>query len=263
MALVKERVLEVEHYTDRLFRIKTTRDPSIRFRDGEFLMIGIDTDEKDYGYPPEGKLLRAYSVASPNYEEYLEFFSIKVQDGPLTSRLQHIEVGDEMLVNTKAVGTLVMDNIKPGRNLYLMATGTGVAPFMSIVRSLDYYDNFDNVILMWGTREVAELAYKDFLEGLNDHEIWGEITQGKFLFYPTVTREDFHTQGRITDALYTGKVQEQLGIDAFDKEHDRVMICGSNEMNMELRKYFIEELGCTEGNANDRGEFVLEKAFVG
>ena len=263
MAIQKEKVLEVEHFTDRLFRIRTTRSPNIKFRDGEFLMIGIDTDEKDYGYDPVGKLLRAYSVASPNYEEYLEFFSIKVQDGPLTSRLQHIEVGDEMLVNTKAVGTLVMDNIKSGRNLYLMATGTGVAPFMSIVRSLDYYDNFDNVILMWGTREVAELAYKDFLEGLNDHEIWGEITQGKFLFYPTVTREDFHTRGRITDALYTGKVQEQLNIDKFDKEHDRVMICGSNEMNMELRKYFIEELGCTEGNANDRGEFVLEKAFVG
>jgi ferredoxin--NADP+ reductase len=263
MAIQKEKVLEVEHFTDRLFRIRTTRSPNIKFRDGEFLMIGIDTDEKDYGYEPVGKLLRAYSVASPNYEEYLEFFSIKVQDGPLTSRLQHIEVGDEMLVNTKAVGTLVMDNIKPGRNLYLMATGTGVAPFMSIVRSLDYYDNFDNVILMWGTREVAELAYKDFLEGLNDHEIWGEITQGKFLFYPTVTREDFHTTGRITDALYTGKVQEQLNIDKFDKELDRVMICGSNEMNMELRKYFIEELGCTEGNANDRGEFVLEKAFVG
>ena len=216
-------------------------------------MIGIEVEGKP--------LLRAYSVASSNYEDYLEFFSIKVQDGPLTSRLQHIEVGDEMLVNTKAVGTLVMDNIKR-RNLYLMATGTGVA-FMSIVRSLDYYDNFDNVILMWGTREVAELAYKDFLEGLNDHETWGEITQGKFLFYPTVTREDFPTQGRITDALYTGKVQEKLNIDKFDKEHDRVMICGSNEMNMELRKYFIEELDCTEGNANGRGEFVLEKAFVG
>ena len=156
-----------------------------------------------------------------------------------------------------------MDNVKPGRNLYLMATGTGVAPFMSIVRSLDFYDNFDNIILMWGTREVAELAYKDFLEGLNDHEIWGEITQGKFIFYPTVTREDYVTQGRITDALYTGKVQTELNIDKFDKELDRVMICGSNEMNMELRKYFIDELGCTEGNANVQGEFVLEKAFVG
>ena len=255
MPIQKETVLEVEHFTDRLFRIKTTRSPNIKFRDGEFLMVGIEVDGKP--------LLRAYSVASPNYEDYLEFFSIKVQDGPLTSRLQHIKVGDEFLVNSKAVGTLVMDNVKPGRNLYLMATGTGVAPFMSIVRSLDFYDNFDNIILMWGTREVAELAYKEFLEGLNDDEVWGEITQGKFIFYPTVTREDYVTQGRITDALYTGKVQTELNIDKFDKELDRVMICGSNEMNMELRKYFIDELGCTEGNANEQGEFVLEKAFVG
>lgn len=255
MAVIKETVTEVEHYTDRLFRIRTTRDASIRFRDGEFLMIGIEVDGKP--------LMRAYSVASPNYEDYLEFFSIKVPDGPLTSRLQHIQPGDELSVNSKAVGTLVMDNLKPGRNLYLMATGTGVAPFMSITRSLEIYDNFERVILMWGTREVAELAYHDFLNGLNEHEIWGEVTQGKFLFYPTVTREDFHTTGRITDALYTGKVQSQLGLDQFDREHDRVMICGSNEMNMELRRYFIDELGCTEGNAGERGEFVLEKAFVG
>lgn len=255
MAVVKEKVIDVEHYTDRLFRIRTTRDPSVRFRDGEFLMIGIEVDGKP--------LMRAYSVASPNYEEYLEFFSIKVPDGPLTSRLQHIQVGDELLVNNKAVGTLVMDNLKPGRNLYLMATGTGVAPFMSITRSLEIYDNFERIILLWGTRTVSELAYHDFLAGLNDHEIWGEITQGKFLFYPTVTREEFHTTGRITDAMYTGKVQAELGLEDFDPEHDRVMICGSNEMNMELRRYFIDELGCTEGNANQRGEFVLEKAFVG
>ena len=167
------------------------------------------------------------------------------------------------MVNNKAVGTLVMDNLKPGRNLYLMATGTGVAPFMSITRSLEIYDNFERVILLWGTRTVAELAYHDFLARLNDHEIWGEITQGKFLFYPTVTREEFHTTGRITDAMYTGKVQAELELEDFDHRHDRVMICGSNEMNMELRRYFIDELGCTEGNANDRGEFVLEKAFVG
>ena len=255
MAIQKETIIEVEHFTDRLFRIRTTRSPNIKFRDGEFLMIGIEVDGKP--------LLRAYSVASPNYEEYLEFFSIKVQDGPLTSRLQHVKVGDELLVNTKAVGTLVMDNIKSGRNLYLLATGTGVAPFMSITRSLDFYDNFDRVILMWGTREVAELAYHDFLNTLNEHEIYGEVTQGKFVFYPTATREDFHTTGRITDALYTGKVQDKLNIEPFDPEHDRVMVCGSHEMNMELRKYFIEEQGCTEGNANTKGEFVLEKAFVG
>lgn len=254
MPIIKEKILEVEHYTDRLFRIKTTRDPSIRFRDGEFLMIGLEINGKP--------LMRAYSVASPNHQDTLEFFSIKVPDGPLTSNLQHVKVGDELLVNSKAVGTLVMDNLRPGRNLYLMATGTGVAPFMSIVRSLDFYDNFDRVILMWGTREVAELAFKDYLENLNNDEIYQEVTQGKFLFYPTVTREDFHTQGRITDAMYTGKVQTALGLESFDQAQDRVMICGSHEMNMELKKYFIDQMGCTEGNANHQGEFVLEKAFV-
>lgn len=254
MPIIKEKILEVEHYTDRLFRIKTTRDPSIRFRDGEFLMIGLEINGKP--------LMRAYSVASPNHQDTLEFFSIKVPDGPLTSNLQHVKAGDELLVNSKAVGTLVMDNLRPGRNLYLMATGTGVAPFMSIVRSLDFYDNFDRVILMWGTREVAELAFKDYLENLNNDEIYQEITQGKFLFYPTVTREGFHTQGRVTTAMYEGKVQSKLGLDPFDKEVDRVMICGSHDMNMELKKYFIDQMGCTEGNANHKGEFVLEKAFV-
>lgn len=255
MPVIKETILEVEHYTDRLFRIKTTRDPSIRFRDGEFLMIGIEVDGKP--------LMRAYSVASPNYEDHLEFYSIKVQDGPLTSRLQHIEVGDTLLVNSKAVGTLVLDNLREGRNLYLMGTGTGVAPFMSLTRGVETYDKFDRVILLWGTREVAELAYNDLLNTLNDHEVYGELTQGKFLYYPTVTREDFKNQGRITDAMYEGKVQEALGLDPFDKEYDRVMICGSNEMNMELKSYFIENQGCVEGNANRLGEFVLEKAFVG
>lgn len=255
MAIIKEKVLAVEHYTDRLFHITTTRDPGLRFRDGEFLMIGIEVDGKP--------LLRAYSVASPNHQDTLEFFSIKVPDGPLTSRLQHIQVGDEMLVNSKAVGTLVADNIKPGRNLYLMGTGTGVAPFLSVARGFEAYENYDRVILMWGTREVAELPFIEYFENLNNDETYGELTQGKFMFYPTVTREDFKNQGRVTDAMYSGKVQETLGIEPFDKEHDRVMVCGSHEMNMELREYFIEDLGCTEGNANTRGEFVLEKAFVG
>lgn len=254
MALQKEKIIKVEHFNDGLFRIRTTRSANIKFRDGEFLMIGIEVDGKP--------LLRAYSIASPNYEDYLEFFSIKVQNGPLTSRLQHVKEGDDLIVNTKAVGTLVIDNIKPGRNLYLMATGTGVAPFMSIVRSLHFYDNFEKIILMWGTRTVSDLAYKDFLEGLNDHEIWGEITQGKFLFYPTVTREDFHTVGRITEAFYQNKVQKKFSLDLFDKDQDRVMICGSNAMNMELRKYFIHELNCVEGSASEQGDFVLEKAFV-
>lgn len=255
MAIIKEKVISVEHYTDRLFRIQTTRDPSIRFRDGEFLMIGIEVDGKP--------LMRAYSVASPSHQDTLEFYSIKVQDGPLTSRLQHIQVGDELLVNTKAVGTLVLDNLREGRNLYLMATGTGVAPFMSLTRGIETYEKFERVILMWGTREVAELAYDDLLNNLNTHEVYGELTQGKFMYYPTVTREDFKTQGRVTDAMYNGKVQEALGLESFDKELDRVMICGSHDMNMELKTYFIEQQGCIEGNANRLGEFVLEKAFVG
>lgn len=254
MAIIKEKVISVEHYTDRLFRIQTTRDPSIRFRDGEFLMIGIEVDGKP--------LMRAYSVASPNHQDTLEFFSIKVPDGPLTSRLQHIQVGDDLLVNTKAVGTLVVDNLKEGRNLYLMATGTGVAPFMSLVRGIETYEKFERVILMWGTREVAELAYDNLLNTLNTNDVYGELTQGKFMYYPTVTREEFKTQGRVTSAMYDGKVQKELGLDPFDKEFDRVMICGSHEMNMELKKYFIDEMGCTEGNANRLGEFVLEKAFV-
>ena len=253
MAIVKEKVLEVKHYTDRLFHFRTTRDPGTRFRDGEFLMIGLEVENKP--------LLRAYSVASPNYEEYMEWFSIKVPNGPLTSRLQNIQVGDEIITNTKAVGTLVLDNLKSGRNLYMLATGTGVAPFMSLVRGLETYEDFDNVILVWGTRVQKELAYKEFLEGLNKHEIWGEITQGKFKFYPTVTREEFENTGRVTTAMYENKVQDKLGLPKLDKEHDRVMICGSIEMNLELKEY-LEGLGFTEGNNREPGEYVLEKSFV-
>jgi ferredoxin--NADP+ reductase len=253
MAIVKEKVLEVKHYTDRLFHFKTTRDPGTRFRDGEFLMIGLEVEGKP--------LLRAYSVASPNYEEYMEWFSIKVPNGPLTSKLQNIKPGDEIVTNTKAVGTLVLDNLKQGRNLYMLATGTGVAPFMSLVRGVDTYDHYDNVILLWSTRLVKELAYKDFLEGLNDHEVWGEITQGKFKFYPSVTREDFINTGRITNAMYDGSVYEKLGVEPFDKEKDSAMICGSMPMNLEFKEYF-EKMGCKEGNSQTRGDYVLEKSFV-
>lgn len=253
MSIVKEKVLEVKHYTDRLFHFKTTRDSGTRFRDGEFLMIGLEVEGKP--------LLRAYSVASPNYEEYMEWFSIKVPNGPLTSKLQHIKPGDEVITNSKSVGTLVLDNLKQGRNLYMLATGTGVAPFMSLVRGVDTYDHYDNVILLWSTRLVKELAYKDFLEGLNDHEVWGEITQGKFKFYPSVTREDFVNTGRITDAMYDGSVYKKLGVEPFEKGKDVAMICGSMPMNLEFKKYF-EDMGCKEGNSQTRGDFVLEKSFV-
>ena len=254
MAIVKETVLEVKHYTDRLFHFRTTRSSGTRFRDGEFLMIGLEADGKP--------LLRAYSVASPNYEDYMEWFSIKVPDGPLTSRLQHMNVGDEVITNTKAVGTLVMDNLKSGRNLYMLATGTGVAPFMSLVRGLETYEKYEKVILLWSTREVKELAFMDMLENLNNHPVWGEVTQGNFLFYPSVTREDFKNTGRITDAIFNGSVYDKLGVPVFDKNQDSAMICGSMDMNMEFKRYFEDKLGCVEGSSNTPGDFVLEKSFV-
>jgi ferredoxin/flavodoxin---NADP+ reductase len=260
MAINKERVLEVEHFTDRLFRIKLTRDKSLRFRDGEFLMIGLDHfSEKLQKNKP---IMRAYSVISPSHQETLEFYSIKVQDGPLTSKLQHIQVGDEVLVNTKSVGTLVTTNVKNGRTLYMMSTGTGISPFLSLVRGFDIYDNYDNVVLLHGVRNVTDLSFDDYLNNLNEDEIYKEITQGKFKYYPTVTREEFKHEGRVTDAMYSGKVQEALGLEEFDKEKDRVMICGSMEMNLELQEYF-EGLGLVEGTMKEAGEYVLEKAFVG
>ena len=259
MAINKERVLEVEHFTDRLFKIKTTRDKGLRFRDGEFLMIGLDHfSEKLQRNKP---IMRAYSVTSPSHQETLEFYSIKVQDGPLTSRLQHIQVGDEILVNTKPVGTLITTNVKPGRTLYMLATGTGIAPFLALIRGFDVYENYDNVVLLHVVREVKELAFDSYLSNLNEDEIYKEITQGKFKYYPTVTREKFKHEGRVTDAMYTGKVQEVLGLEEFDKEKDRVMICGSMEMNLELKEYF-EGLGLVEGTMKEPGEYVLEKAFV-
>ena len=259
MAINKERVLEVEHFTDRLFRIKTTRDKTLRFRDGEFLMIGLDHfSEKLQRNKP---IMRAYSVTSPSHQETLEFYSIKVQDGPLTSKLQHIQVGDEILVNTKPVGTLITTNVKSGRTLYMLATGTGIAPFLALIRGFDVYENYDNVVLLHGVREVKELAFDDYLNNLNEDEIYKEITQGKFKYYPTVTRETFKHQGRVTDAMYSGEVQRVLELEEFDKEKDRVMICGSMEMNLELKEYF-EGLGLVEGTMKEPGEYVLEKAFV-
>ena len=260
MAIQEETVLEVTHYTDTLFHFTTTRDAGLRFRDGEFLMIGLDNwSEKLQRNKP---IMRAYSVASPNHQDTMEFYSIKVQDGPLTSKLQHIVPGDKFLVNTKPVGTLVHANLNPGRNLYLMATGTGIAPFMSIVRGVETYEHYDNVIVVWGTRIVKELAFKDLLEGLNDDEIYSEVTEGKLKTYFTCTREPYENEGRVTTAMYENKVQDKLGLPKLDAKHDRVMICGSMEMNLELKDY-LEELGFTEGNNKTPGEFVIERAFVG
>ena len=250
----EEKVLSVHHWTDRLFSFTTTRDPSFRFINGQFVMIGLVVDGKP--------LLRAYSIASANYEETLEFFSIKVPDGPLTSRLQHIQVGDTILVGKKTVGTLVQDNVLPGRNLYLLATGTGLAPFLSVIKDPEAYDRFEKVILVHGCRTIAELAFQDRInKELPEHELLGEYVREKLLYYPTVTREPYVHNGRITTLLETGKLESDLGLPPLDHEHDRVMICGSPALLADL-KVFLEGRGFTEGNTGEPGEYVIEKAFA-
>lgn len=254
MAKVKEKVLEVKHYTDTLFYFKTTRDPGTKFIDGEFMMVGLEIEGKP--------ILRAYSVVSPNHQEHLEFYSIKIPDGPLTSKLKDIKIGDEIIVNTRSTGTLINQNVIPGRNLYLMATGTGIAPFMSIARGLDTYKHYDKVIIVWGARFKTELPFKEYLEGLCENETYKDIIQNKLYTYMTTTREESEHVGRVTTALYEGKIQEELGLEPLDAEHDRVMICGSMPMNLELKE-FLESKGFKEGTMKEPGSYVLEKAFVG
>ncbi|MBL8568809.1 MAG: ferredoxin--NADP reductase [Phreatobacter sp.] len=249
-----ERVLEVRHYTDRLFSFKTTRDPSFRFVNGQFTMIGMEVE----GRP----LLRAYSMVSSNYEENLEFFSIKVQNGPLTSRLQNIKVGDNVLVGRKPVGTLVQDALVPGKTLYLCGTGTGLAPFMSVVKDPDVYERFDTVVLIHGTRFINEQAYGDFIaEALPNDELIGELVREKLKYYPTVTREPYIHNGRITSLLASGKLQADLGLAPLDKDNDRVMICGSPAFLKDMVE-MLEEHGFEEGAISKPGHFVVEKAFV-
>ncbi len=252
--LLESRVLSVHHWTDRLFSFTATRDPGFRFRNGEFTMIGIKVNEKP--------LLRAYSVVSPNYEENLEFFSIKVADGPLTSRLQHLQVGDPIIVGRKATGTLVLDNLKDGRTLYLVGTGTGLAPFLSIIRDPETYERFEKVVLIHGCREVAELAYGELItEQLPNHEFLGEDVRAKLIYYPTVTREPFRNRGRVTDLIETGKLFSDIGLPMLDAASDRVMLCGSPQMMTDLRA-MLETRGFEEGNHGEAGDFVLEKAFA-
>lgn len=253
-AFNEETVKTVDHFTDRLFSFTTTRDTAFRFLNGQFTMIGLMVN----GRP----LLRAYSMASANYEEDLRFFSIKVPDGPLTSRLQNIQVGDKILVGRKPTGTLVQDNLLPGKRLYLLSTGTGLAPFLSVARDPEAYERFEKVIAVHGTRTVAELAYNDFFANeLPNDEFIGDEVKAKLLYYPTVTREPFRNQGRITDLFTSGKLFADLGLPVPTPEEDRFMLCGSPQMLKDLVE-ILEARGFREGSGNTPAQYVIEKAFV-
>ena len=250
-----ENVLEVRHWNDGLFSFKTTRDPGFRFRAGQFVMIGLEVEGKP--------LMRAYSIASPSWEEHLEFFSIKVPDGPLTSRLQHIQVGDRILMSRKPTGTLVLDDLNPGKRLYLLATGTGLAPFLSLVTEPETYERFEQVIVVHGVREVADLAYRELFEReLFEHEYLGDMVRGKLLYYPTVTREVFRNTGRITDLIESGELTQRLGISPLDPASDRLMLCGSPQMLADTARLLDERGFKVSPRTREPGDYVIERAFV-
>jgi ferredoxin--NADP+ reductase len=253
-AFQKETVLSVKHWTDSLFSFTATRDPGFRFQSGQFAMIGLEVE----GRP----LVRAYSMASANHEEALEFFSIKVTDGPLTSRLQKIREGDTILVGRKATGTLIAGNLIPGKRLLLLSTGTGLAPFASIIKDPDVYDSFETIILAHGCRQVSELAYgEQVVANLQRDEFFGPLIKDKLIYYPTVTREPFRNRGRVTDLVETGQLFEDIGLSKLDIEQDRIMLCGSPGMLEELRT-MLESRGFAEGSHSEPGHFVIEKAFA-
>jgi ferredoxin--NADP+ reductase len=254
-AFFVEKVTWVRHWTDELFSFRTTRDPSFRFENGQFVMLGLPK--------PDGKpLLRAYSVASPNWAEELEFYSIKVQDGPLTSRLQKIQVGDELIIGRKSTGTLVLDALKPGRTLYMLGTGTGLAPWLSLVRDPEVYERFDTVVVTHTVRNIADLNYREFLadELPNDPDL-GELIGPKLRYYPSVTREPFVHEGRITDLITSGRLFEDLDLPPFDPSVDRVMMCGGPSVLADLKQIMLDR-GFEEGSIAKPGDFVLERAFV-
>lgn len=250
-----ETVLSVHHWNDTLFSFTTTRDAALRFTNGHFVMIGLEVDGKP--------LMRAYSVASPNYAEELEFLSIKVQNGPLTSRLQHLKVGDEILMSRKPVGTLVVDDLRAGRNLYLFGTGTGLAPYMSIIQDPETYERFEKVVLVHGVRYVSELAYRDYIENeLPNHEYFGELIREKLIYYPTVTREPFRNEGRITTLINSGKFFTDIGLPEIDPEHDRAMICGSPAMLEDISQLLNERGLSISPGVGQPGDYLIERAFV-
>jgi ferredoxin--NADP+ reductase len=251
----KEEVLSVHHWNDTLFSFTTTRNKGLRFRNGHFLMIGLEVNGKP--------LSRAYSVASANYEEHLEFLSIKVENGPLTSRLQNIKVGDSILVSEKSVGTLVIDDLNPGKHLYLFSTGTGLAPFMSIIRDPETYERFEKVVLIHGVRLVSELAYEDYIRNvLPNDEFLGEMVREKLIYYPTVTREAFKHTGRLTTAIETGQLFKDIGLPPLDPAVDRAMICGSPSMLKETSEMLNAKGFKVSPSLGVLGDYVFERAFV-
>lgn len=250
-----ETVISVHHWNDTLFSFRTTRDPGLRFENGQFVMIGLEVDGKP--------LTRAYSIASPNYEEHLEFFSIKVQNGPLTSRLQHLRSGDPIVVSKKPTGTLVLHDLNPGKRLYLLATGTGLAPFLSVIQDPETYEQFEEVILIHGVRFLSELAYADFItKELPEHEFLGEEVRAKLRYYPTVTREPFRNTGRITHLVETGKLAADLGLPEINPAEDRAMICGSQAMITDCCKMLDARGFIVSPRIGERGDYVIERAFV-
>ncbi|MEM1397255.1 MAG: ferredoxin--NADP reductase [Pseudomonadota bacterium] len=253
-SVTAETVLSVRHWTDELFELRLTRPASFRFRSGEFIMIGLMVDGKP--------LLRAYSMASPAWDDGLDFYSIKVQDGPLTSRLQHIKEGDKVLLGKKPTGTLVLDALTPGKRLYLFSTGTGIAPFASLVREPETYEKFEQVILTHTCRNVADLEYgKHLVENLKDDPLVGEIAPDKLVHYSTTTREEYARSGRITTLMENGKLFEDLGVPQLNRDTDRAMICGSMAMLKDTAA-LCEKFGLTEGSNASPGDFVVEKAFA-
>ena len=251
-----ETVLEVHHWTDAYFSFTTTRDSGFRFENGQFVMIGLENE----GARP---LMRAYSIASPNWEETLHFFSIKVQDGPLTSRLQHLKPGDKILVGKKPTGTLLISDLHPGKHLYLLGTGTGLAPWLSVIKDPATYERFDKVILTHGVRFEKDLAYREHFEReIFEHEFLGELVRDKLLYYPAVTREPFANQGRLTSLMESGQMQQTLGLPPLDPANDRFMICGSPQMLADLRSVLDARGFEVSPRIGQPGHYVFERAFV-